>query len=247
MLNHGYVACSMDVTLPVYAASVGLCSAFQGHWRSMGPFPDPFQQHRTSHNQIWEIRGFRETSTQPKWEILPASHCTLSVFTFPMQLLEYFLVFFLPSSCLLLSHPHFPQTVMSFNPSSNFLPKHMQATDQDREQRPFLIGMVMNIVHLARAAPTGMPQCLILLQIHTCPLSQWIAQIWNLIPGGLGGRLFYLFSLQRKANRMGTHRSWERNISQVKHTGALKKQDVQDVMPGYTLVPLLIMTNLEKK
>lgn len=39
------------------------------------------------------------------------------------------------------------------------------------------------------------------------------AQTWNLIPGG---RLFYL---QRKANRMGTHRSWERNISQGKHAG----------------------------
>lgn len=209
------LGCSLALSLPVYAAPV-VCAQLSRDtaepWASSAFF-------LTTHSQVWEIRGFRETSTPPKWETLLASHCTLSLCQFLMQLLKYFLVFFPPSSHLLLSYPHFLQTIISFNPSSNFSPQTHRACWAGRgtEALPNWSGhgdasSCKNSTR--RDFPVPCAACR-----HTPVLCHsWAVQIWNLIPEGLGGRLFYLFSLQRKANRMGIHRSWERNISQGKHT-----------------------------
>lgn len=88
-----------------------------------------------------------------------------------------------------------------------FLPKHTEPADQDREQRLLLFGMVMKIVHLARAAPRDAPLLHPACRLTPVFCHSWVPRTWNQISGGLGGRLFYLFSLQRKANRMGIHQS----------------------------------------
>lgn len=137
--------------------------------------------------------------------------CLLPNCPFFTQVLEHFTFFSFLTSITFCSALPIDNNVFQFLPLTLLSPNtHSQAGQVTAAP---LIGTVTGIARLANPQSsrflTPRPAC------RPTPVlcHSWAAQTWNLIPGG---RLFYL---QRKANRMGTHRSWERNISQGKHAG----------------------------
>ena len=118
-------SCSMAVTLPVYAAPVGLCSALPVMLQSYG---DPLLSSRKDPSQhAWDqtqprlrnkrvkrnkhIAKIRNTACLNRIDDMLHT-INLSILNPTLGIL---CCLFSPSSHLLISPPHFPQTVMSSN------------------------------------------------------------------------------------------------------------------------------------
>lgn len=162
--------------------------------------------------------------------------CIPSICPFLTQLLEYFVVFFPFLTSINLSST-LPTDSNAFQfPPLIFLPKHTQPAEQGGEQRPLLIGMVMEIVRLARATPAGQrgcpgaPSC---LQTPTCPLSQLGWPDLESNPRRAGEGSYFIF--RERQTGWALIDLEKETLAKSNTCRGLKQQDVHDVMPGFTL------------
>lgn len=106
----------------------------------------------------------------------------------------------------------------------------------------------MEIVHLAGAAPRGAPVLCSACRPTPVLCHSWAAQMWNRIPGGLEGGYFICFLFRERQTGWAFISVEKETLAKSNTQRALKKQDVQDMVPGFTLVPpLIVRTELERK
>lgn len=94
--------------------------------------------------------------------------------------------------------------------------------------------------------PQGRPSAPSCLQTHTCPLSQLGCPDLEPNPRRSGEGGYFIYFLFRERQTGWSFIDLEKEtLAKLNTQQALKKQDVHDVMPGFTLVsPFIIRTDL---